>query len=104
MSGEVTAIETQSLNIDVLAGDPVITVIEDSNNISIIQEESVVLNIVDVGIQGMPGAQGITGPKGDIGDPLTFELLTEQQKQELRGDVGSTSVNYTNLFYSSLLS
>ena len=58
----------------------------------------------DIGKQGLPGAQGIVGPKGDIGDPLTFELLTEQQKLELRGDVGSTSVNYTNLFYSSLLS
>lgn len=104
MSGEVTVIETQSLNIDLLTGEPVITIVEDSNCISIIQEESVVLNIVDVGIQGMPGAQGIPGPKGDIGEPLTFELLTEQQKQELRGDVGSTSVNYTNLFYSSLLS
>lgn len=104
MSGEVTVIETQNLTIDLLSGEPVITIVEDSNNISIIQEESVVLNIVDVGIQGVPGAQGIPGPKGNIGDPLTFELLTEQQKLELRDDVGSTSVNYTNLFYSSLLS
>ena len=65
--------------------------------------DSIALKITDLGKQGLPGAQGIVGPKGDIGDPLTFELLTEQQKLELRGDVGSTSVNYTNLFYSSLL-
>ena len=58
----------------------------------------------DIGKQGLPGAQGIVGPKGDIGDPLTFELLTEQQKLELRGDVGNTSTNYTNLFNSVLLS
>ena len=59
---------------------------------------------MDVGLQGMPGAQGNPGPKGDIGDPLEFELLTEQQKLELRGDVGNTSTNYTNLFNSVLLS
>ena len=58
----------------------------------------------DIGKQGLPGAQGIVGPKGDIGDPLEFELLTEQQKLELRGDVGNTSTNYTNLFNSVLLS
>ena len=104
MSGEITIVETSSINIDVTSGDAQITIVADSNNISIVQEESISIGFVDVGIQGMPGAQGIPGPKGNIGDPLTFELLTEQQKLELRGDVGSTSVNYTNLFYSSLLS
>ena len=104
MSGEVTIVETSSINIDVTSGEAQITIVADSNNISIVQEESISIGFVDVGIQGMPGAQGIVGPKGNIGDPLTFELLTEQQKLELRGDVGSTSVNYTNLFYSSLLS
>ena len=104
MSGEITIVETSSINIDVTSGDAQITIVADSNNISVVQEESISIGFVDVGIQGMPGAQGIVGPKGNIGDPLTFELLTEQQKLELRGDVGSTSVNYTNLFYSSLLS
>ena len=104
MSGEITIVETASVNIDLTSCDAQITIVADSNNISIIQEESITIGFVDVGIQGMPGAQGIPGPKGDIGEPLEFELLTEQQKLELRGDVGSTSVNYTNLFYSSLLS
>ena len=103
MSGEVTIVETSSINIDVTSGEAQITIVADSNNISVVQEESISIGFVDVGIQGMPGAQGIPGPKGNIGDSLTFELLTEQQKLELRGDVGSTSVNYTNLFYSSLL-
>ena len=104
MSGEITIVETASINIDLTSGEAQITIVADSNNISVVQEESISIGFVDVGIQGMPGAQGIVGPKGNIGDPLTFELLTEQQKLELRGDVGSTSVNYTNLFYSSLLS
>ena len=104
MSGEITIVETASVNIDLTSGETQITIVADSNNISIIQEESTTIGFVDVGIQGMPGAQGIPGPKGDIGDPLEFELLTEQQKLELRGDVGNTSTNYTNLFNSVLLS
>ena len=104
MSGEVTIVETSSINIDVTSGDAQITIVADSNNISIVKEESTTIGFVDVGIQGMPGAQGIVGPKGDIGDPLTFELLTEQQKLELRGDVGNTSTNFVNMFYDSLIS
>ncbi len=104
MSGEVTIVETASVNIDLTSGEAQITIVADSNNISIVQEESTTINFIDVGIQGMPGAQGIPGPKGNIGDPLEFELLTEQQKLELRGDVGNTSTNYTNLFNSVLLS
>ena len=104
MSGEVTIVETSSINIDVTSGEAQITIVADSNNISIVQEESTTINFIDVGLQGIPGAQGIPGPKGDIGDPLEFELLTEQQKLELRGDVGNTSTNYTNLFNSVLLS
>ena len=104
MSGEITIVETASINIDLTSGEAQITIVADSNNISVVQEESISIGFVDVGIQGMPGAQGIPGPKGDIGDPLEFELLTEQQKLELRGDVGNTSTNYTNLFNNVLLS
>ena len=104
MSGEITIVETASVNIDLTSGEAQITIVADSNNISIVQEESTTINFIDVGLQGIPGAQGIQGPKGDIGDPLEFELLTEQQKLELRGDVGNTSTNYTNLFNSVLLS
>ena len=104
MSGEITIVETASVNIDLTSGEAQITIVSDSNNISIVQEESTTIGFIDVGLQGMPGAQGIQGVKGDIGDPLEFELLTEQQKLELRGDVGNTSTNYTNLFNSVLLS
>ena len=98
MSGEITIVETASVNIDLTSGEAQITIVADSNNISIIQEESTTIGFIDVGIQGMQGA------KGDIGNPLEFELLTEQQKLELRGDVGNTSTNYTNLFNNVLLS
>ena len=104
MSGEVTIVETSSINIDVTSGDAQITIVADNNNISVVQEESISIGFVDVGIQGMPGAQGMPGPKGDVGDTLEFQALTEQQKIELRGDVGNTSTNYTNLFNSVLLS
>ena len=104
MSSEITIVETASVNIDLTSGEAQITIVADSNNISVVQEESISIGFVDVGIQGMPGAQGVIGPKGDIGDPLEFELLTEEQKIELRGDVGNTSTNYTNLFNSVLLS
>ena len=104
MSGEVTIVETSSINIDVTSGDAQITIVADNNNISVVQEESISIGFVDVGIQGMPGAKGMPGPKGDVGDTLEFQALTEQQKIELRGDVGNTSTNYTNLFNSVLLS
>ena len=96
MNTKINVINTITTTINGIGNDIV--------GISATSIDSIALKITDLGKQGLPGAQGIVGPKGDIGDPLTFELLTEQQKLELRGDVGSTSVNYTNLFYSSLLS
>ena len=101
MSGEVIIVETSSINIDVTSGDAQITIVADNNNISVVQEESISIGFVDVGKQGMPGAQGIVGP---VGPSLQFDELNEQQKLELRGDVGNTSTNYTNLFNSVLLS
>ena len=89
MNTEINVINTITTTINGIGNDIV--------GISATSIDSIALKITDLGKQGLPGAQG------DIGDPLTFELLTEQQKLELRGDVGSTSVNYTNLFYSSLL-
>ena len=75
-------------------------------NIDIIQvlSESTTIQFTTLGTQGMVGAKGEKGDKGDSGTSLEFDLLTEQQKLELRGDVGDTSVNYTNIFYDSLLS
>lgn len=71
---------------------------------SISSMDSFEITITDIGIQGLPGAQGPVGPVGPVGPSLQFEELTEQQKIELRGDVGNTSTNYTNLFNSVLLS
>ena len=95
-------VQTSSTSVD--SGIVDITIIDQiQNNIDIISK-SVEIGIVDIGFQGLPGAQGIQGHKGDIGDPLEFQALTEEQKIELRGDVGNTSTNYTNLFNSVLLS
>jgi hypothetical protein len=60
------------------------------------------IELVQMGVQGLRGPEG---PEGPIGEPLEFEALTEQQKIELRGDVGDpSSVNYANLLYSTFLS
>jgi len=84
------------------------------------------LLITDIGVQGLKGAKGdsiqyswsdtklgikqetetefiYVELKGAKGDSLKYEELTPTQKQELIGDVGSTSTNYTNIFYASLL-
>lgn len=84
--------------------EPLIGVIEPDVDIINITTESTLLEFTTLGTQGMVGARGEKGDKGDTGTSLEFNLLTEQQKLELRGDVGDTSVNYTNIFYDSLLS
>ena len=84
--------------------EPLIGVIEPDVDMINITTESTLLEFTTLGTQGMIGAKGEKGDKGDTGTSLEFDLLTEQQKMELRGDVGDTSVNYTNLFLDSLLS
>ena len=84
--------------------EPLIGVIEPDVDIINITTESTLIEFTTLGTQGMVGAKGEKGDKGDTGTSLEFDLLTEQQKLELRGDVGDTSVNYTNLFLNSLLS
>lgn len=92
-----------------------------------VETPSIEITFTDVGAQGLKGAQGFglnyqwsdtnlgvkrgdedvfvyQNLKGAKGDSLDFGDLTEQQKQELRGDVGDTSTNYTNVFLNSLLS
>ena len=81
-----------------------ITTLQPSVDIINILTESTSIEVTTLGTQGMVGAKGEKGDKGDNGTSLEFDLLTEQQKLELRGDVGDTSVNYTNLFLNSLLS
>ena len=84
--------------------EPLIGVIEPDVDIINITTKSTLIEVTTLGTQGMVGARGEKGDKGDAGTSLEFSLLTEQQKLELRGDVGDTSVNYTNIFYDSLLS
>ena len=84
--------------------EPLIGVIEPDVDIINITTEFTTIEVTTLGTQGMVGAKGEKGDKGDTGTSLEFDLLTEQQKIELRGDVGDTSVNYTNLFLDSLLS
>lgn len=84
--------------------EPLIGVIEPNVDIINITTESTLIEFTTLGTQGMVGAKGEKGDKGDTGTSLEFDLLTEQQKLELRGDVGDTSVNYANIFYDSLLS
>ena len=81
--------------------EPLIGVIEPDVDIINITTEFTTIEVTTLGTQGMVGAKG---DKGDTGASFEFNLLTEQQKLELRGDVGDTSVNYTNLFLDSLLS
>ena len=96
MNTKINVINTITTTVNGIGNDIV--------GISATSIDSIALKITDLGKQGLPGAKGDIGPKGDIGDPLEFELLTEQQKLELRGDVGNTSTNYTNLLNSVLLS
>ena len=84
--------------------EPLIGVIEPDVDIINITTEVTTIEFTTLGTQGMVGAKGEKGDKGDTGSNLEFSLLTEKQKLELRGDVGDTSVNYTNIFYDSLLS
>ena len=81
-----------------------ITTLQPNVDIINILTEFTTIEFTTLGTQGMVGARGEKGDKGDAGTSLEFSLLTEQQKLELRGDVGDTSVNYANIFYDSLLS
>ena len=91
-------IQVNQINVDVIVADVSVE--------SVVPEVTNAVSI-DVGLQGPQGVTGLKGDKGDkgdVGDTLEFQALTEQQKIELRGDVGNTSTNYTNLFNSVLLS
>ena len=95
-------IQVTQVNVDVTVSDNCNAELTTTNvSVELVVPEVTNAVSIDVGLQG---PQGVTGPKGDVGDTLEFQALTEQQKIELRGDVGDTSTNYTNLFNSVLLS
>ena len=95
-------IQVTQVNVDVTVADSYKAELTTTNvSVELVVPEVTNAVSIDVGLQG---PQGVTGLKGDKGDTLEFQALTEQQKIELRGDVGNTSTNYTNLFNSVLLS
>ena len=96
-----TIINIGSIKTDVENGIISVTLVDGGIPINTLVQETVNIQLNEVGFQGPSGA---IGPEGPVGPSLEFELLTEQQKIELRGDVGNTSTNYTNLFNSVLLS
>ena len=101
-------IQVNQINVDVIVADSYKAELTTTNvSVELVVPEVTNAVSIDVGLQGPQGVTGLKGDKGDkgdVGDTLEFQALTEQQKIELRGDVGDTSTNYTNLFYSSLLS
>ena len=125
-------IQVNQINVDVIVADSYKAELTNTNvSVELVVPEVTNAVSIDVGLQGPQGIQGPEGPegpigpqgvrglkgdqglkgdkgekgdKGDVGDTLEFQALTEQQKIELRGDVGNTSTNYTNLFNSVLLS
>jgi hypothetical protein len=124
-----TTVITDSNNIILTTSESAISTVQPTSEVLNIINKEVELTFTDIGLQGIKGARGesiqytwsttslgiktdsetnyvfvdLKGTKGDAGEPLDFEDLTEEQKQELRGDVGDTSTNYTNIFLNSLL-
>ena len=101
-------IQVNQINVDVIVADSYKAELTTTNvSVELVVPEVTNAVSIDVGLQGPQGVTGLKGDKGDkgdVGDTLEFQALTEQQKIELRGDVGDTSTNYTNLFNSVLLS
>ena len=101
-------IQVTQVNVDVTVSDNYNAELTTTNvSVELIVPEVTNAVSIDVGLQGPQGVTGLKGDKGDkgdVGDTLEFQALTEEQKIELRGDVGNTSTNYTNLFNSVLLS
>lgn len=101
-------IQVNQINVDVTVSDNYNAELTTTNvSVELVVPEVTNAVSIDVGLQGPQGVIGLKGDKGDkgdVGDTLEFQALTEEQKLELRGDVGNTSTNYTNLFNSVLLS
>lgn len=101
-------IQVNQINVDVIVADSYKAELTNTNvSVELVVPEVTNAVSIDVGLQGPQGVTGLKGDKGDkgdVGDTLEFQALTEEQKIELRGDVGNTSTNYTNLFNSVLLS
>ena len=97
-------IQVTQVNVDVTVSDNYNAELTTTNvSVELVVPEVTNAVSIDVGLQGPQGVTGLKGDKGDVGDTLEFQALTEQQKIELRGDVGDTSTNYSNIFFNSLL-
>ena len=98
-------IQVTQVNVDVTVSDNCNAELTTTNvSVELVVPEVTNAVSIDVGLQGPQGVIGLKGDKGDVGDTLEFNALKKKKKIELRGDVGNTSTNYTNLFNSVLLS
>lgn len=61
---------------------------------------------LEVLTQGLEGAKGDTGLKGDKGDALVYSLLTPEEKSEVIAQFDSTigNTSYANIFLNAYLS
>lgn len=103
----------------------IVSIVDEVYNIDITSPYPVDISIMDIGIQGMRGAQGQRGnsllfdwnntslgikKEDDIsytytelrGGKLLYSDLTQNDKTDLLQDVGNTTTNYVNIFYTSL--
>ncbi len=99
-----TLLQVTEISVQPSVTEVSITMVQPEQNTISVTATQPQLEFTAIGVQGLVGAQGVQGIKGDTGQPLSFDLLTEEQKIALRGDVGNTSTNYTNLFNSVILS
>lgn len=96
-----TLLQVTEISVQPSVTEVSITMVQPEQNTISVTATQPQLEFTSIGVQGLVGAQGV---QGNIGEPLTFDLLTDEQKIALRGDVGNTSTNYTNLFNSVILS
>lgn len=88
----------------IVTNNTILNVSQEAPSIVQVTPQEVIITDIQVSTQETTFVDIGQGIQGARGESLTFEDLTDSQKLELRGDVGDTSTNYTNIFLNSLLS